>query len=171
MLFNTPIQPDNAFCRLNWHRLESTISCYSKPGDLLLLSVKRRSCPSPDQLPKYCHQSPPLTAPGASQSFHPPPTKSKVGAYFSNGHNKCQNSAAALLSYPLIEPKASHNYCHVLHYISRKSIFGAPSSPPPRRSAKALPSFPPGARYGRQSSPPPSDVAMVVVSGFSCCKN
>ena len=34
--------------------------------------------PSPDQLPKYCHQSPLLTAPGASQSFHPPPTKSKV---------------------------------------------------------------------------------------------
>ena len=32
---------------------------------------------SPDQLPKYCHQSPLLTAPGASQSFHPPPTSQR----------------------------------------------------------------------------------------------
>ena len=45
MLFNTPIQPDNAFCRLNRHRLESTISCYSKPG--ASSSSPSRGAPAP----------------------------------------------------------------------------------------------------------------------------
>ena len=58
--------------------------------------------------------------------------------------------------YPLIEPKVFHNFCHVLcSYISQKPKFGAPSSPPPRGLTKALPPFPPAARYGSQNSPPP----------------
>ena len=58
MLFNTPIQPDNAFCRLNRHRLESTISCYSKPG--ASSSSPSRGAPAP----------PPISCPSIATKAH-----------------------------------------------------------------------------------------------------
>ena len=76
---------------------------------------------SPDQLPKYCHQSPLLTAPGASQSFHPPPTSQRFEQISAVVIPKARTLRQPSASYPLNEPKAFHNFCHVLcSYLSRK---------------------------------------------------